>query len=42
MDCHVDLITEAGHGLVYAVIDYLIDEVVEATVVSAANVHAGP
>ena len=36
-----DLVAAAGHGLVDAVVDDLVDEVLEAALVSAADVHAG-
>jgi hypothetical protein len=37
-----DFVTAASHGLIDAVIGYLIDEVMQAALVGAADVHAGP
>ena len=36
-----DAVAEAGHGLVDAVIDDLINQVVQAALVGRADVHAG-
>ena len=41
MDGYQDLVAVAGHGFVDGVVDDLIDEVVEAALVGAADVHAG-
>ncbi len=41
LDADVDFVAEAGHRLVDAVIDDLVDEVVKAAGVSGAYVHAG-
>ena len=37
----VDAVAEAGHRLVDGVVDDLVDEVVQAALVGAADVHAG-
>ena len=36
-----DAVAGAGHRLVYAVVHYLVDQVMQAAVVGAAYVHAG-
>ena len=39
---HVDAARVARHGLVHGIVDHLGEEVVQAGVVRAADIHAGP
>ena len=41
VDGDVDAVAEASHGLIYAIVDDFVDEVMETTLVGASNVHAG-
>ena len=41
LDGYGNAVAVAGHGLVHCVVDYLVDQVVEAPVVRAPDVHPG-
>jgi hypothetical protein len=40
MDGYFDMVTAASHGFVYAVVHYLVEDLVQSVTISAANIHA--
>jgi hypothetical protein len=40
MNYYLGFVAVASHGLVYAVVDYLVDQVMQAVLVGAADIHA--